>query len=96
MAVLWVVTGKQFSLSQHRVLRKQTGSNNTQLNGQKSAQKPHRKEVSRFLFKSFYIRRLQEQLFFSHTNPYILTRENDLNDGRGSCMGDSLSYIILS
>ena len=29
-------------------------------------------KVSRFLFKSFYIRRLQKQLFFFHTNPYIL------------------------
>ena len=47
--------------------------------GHKSARKPHRKEethnlskVSRFLFKSFYIRRLQKQMFFSDTNPYIL------------------------
>ena len=29
-------------------------------------------KVSRFLFKSFYIGKLQKHCFFSHTNPYIL------------------------
>ena len=48
-----------------------TGTGLLSLNGHKSARKPKRKEethnlskVSRFLFNSFYIRRVQKQLFF--------------------------------
>ena len=51
------------------------------LNGHKSAHEPQRKEeahnlskVSWFLFKFFYIRRLQNQFFFSHTNPHCFER----------------------
>ena len=67
--------------------------------GRESARKPHRKgethnlsKVSRFLFKSFYIRRLQKQLFFSHTNPYILNVTQQWGwDGDGHI--SSLGYM---
>ena len=73
--------------------------------GHESARKPraHRKggthnlsKVSRLLFKSFYIRRLQKQLFLSHTNPYILNITQQWGwdgDGHISSLGCILLYL---
>ena len=71
--------------------------------GRKSARKPHRKgethnlsKVSWFLFKSFYIRRLHKQLFFSHTNPYILNVTQQWGwDGDGHISGLGLPVVSL-
>ena len=83
---LFLSTTSQFyyfcSLRMFALSERATSSKKIPLNGHESARKPHRKEgtpnlselrlfLHFYSFETFYIRRLQKQSFFPHTNPYI-------------------------